>query len=83
MQTYRPKAGSTPVGMAVLPEGSTAADAADGPWLLLVTANVRRIGLMRPSVPSIHASELHSCLARQRAHWVFLLAGSGETRGTG
>jgi hypothetical protein len=42
LQAFRPKAGSVAVGMAVLPEGSSYAnDCAAGPWLLLVTANVR------------------------------------------
>ena len=44
VQAFRPKAGSVAVGMAVLPEGSSDAhDSAAGPWLLLVTANVRFI----------------------------------------
>ena len=50
LQAFRSKAGSVPVGMAVLPEGSTAAkDSVTGPWLLLVTANVRHIGF-RPTL---------------------------------
>ena len=41
-QAQRLAAGSVPVGMAVLPGGVAQAESsANGPWLLLVTANVR------------------------------------------